>query len=138
MARLTFSAVASNNRVMRIFGEKIELRVEDAWNYGSKITMRGRPEISEAHSVERVMPLVRRPPEFSPKLATPMDFSRGISELDSAVRDRKVGRLSNRFSLHVDEVTQAIVRAAAEGKKISIESTCPKMEPMDWAHSSPG
>ena len=149
VARLTCSIVAPHDHSLRIVGDEGVLSVDDCWDYGSAVHLRGRSRLArkaeKAHLAgpplrlgSRRLPLLRRPSfRYRARGANRMDFCRGVAELAEAVAGGRPSRLSSRFSLHINEIVLAIHDPARMGSPRRILTSAGPMEPMPWAAPSP-
>lgn len=141
VARLTCSIFAPHDHALRLVGDEGVLRVEECWDYGSRVELGKRTRLGlKAEKRPRLARLVGLGPRALKLLRKPgfglrapganqMDYARGIAEMADAVRERRPCRLSARFSLHVNEVVLAI----QDGLTGPIASTFEPMAPMPWA-----
>lgn len=118
VARLTCSIVAPHDHSLRVIGDQGVLAVKECWNYASPVTLvplfPPRPPKRRRFSWGRAapqpspdLPLVR-PARFDYQGHYAMDFSRGVSELASAITEGRPSKLGGRFALHINEVVLAI------------------------------
>jgi hypothetical protein len=63
-----------------------------------------------------------------------MDFARGVAELAEAVREGRPSRISERYSLHVNEMVIAIDQARDTAAPYTMTTTFDPIAPMPWAH----
>lgn len=130
VARLTCSIIAAKNHSMQIFGDDAVLTIEDAWDYGSCLSISPR----QMPSTPKPVPLARKfKSVHAHDPAHSMDFSRGIAELADAIQKQRPCRLSADFCLHVDEISHAIDSPQPNGGTYQLQSSCRSMAPMDWA-----
>ncbi len=137
VARLTCSIVAPHDHTLRIVGDDGYLATHDCWFYRSPV-----------HS--RRMMTIRRKTLFTPwktrhPLVGPvrsryryrgsqqMDFARGVVELADSIRENRACRLSERYSLHTNELVIAIDHARATAMPYEMTTTFPAIDPMPWA-----
>ena len=57
----------------------------------------------------------------------------GVVDMAEAIRDDRPHRASGQLAYHVLEVLEGLQRSSDEGRKIAIESTCERPEPMEMA-----
>jgi len=132
-ARLTCSIVASRDRKLRIFGDRAEIMVSEAWDFGARVQCRSRPEMDLGGKGFVPFPLLRRPPEKPAEMPNNIDFCRGISELAEAICEKRPCRLSADFGVHIDEICEMISSRSNMGSPLVPTTTFEPMEPMDWA-----
>lgn len=136
-ARLTCSIVASHNHSLRIFGDEGILCTDDCWNYRSPvyikrmITIRRRTLLIPGR--ERLSLLHAENGRARYSRSSKIDFCRGISEMASAISERRACRLSARYSLHTNEVELAIQHSREAGSPYTVSTTFDPIEPMSWA-----
>jgi predicted dehydrogenase len=132
-ARLTCSIVASRERELRVFGDRAEMTVSDAWDFGARVQYRKRPEADFDGKGFMPFPLLRQPAEKLPDMPNNIDFCRGISELAEAILEKRPCRLSADFGVHIDEICEMISSRGNMGSALVPTTTFEAMEPMDWA-----
>lgn len=150
IARLTCSVVAPPDRSLRIIGDEGILVIGDCWDYGSPVYLQRRtpftvrlekkfPLLSRVNGIGRRRCRLVRPARFKYKClgATRMDFARGVAELASSIRERRLCRLSAAFSLHVNEIVLAIEAAAPSGRA-TLKTSFEAPTPMPWGVSISG
>lgn len=139
VARLTCSTVAPEDHSLRIVGDEGVLSVSECWDYGARVTVRKRTEMSDSVpqylTEPQPLPLVR-PADYAFRYERynghDMDFARGIADLAEAVRGGASPRLTARHALHVLEITLAI--ASSDGATHTVLQTkFDELEPMAWA-----
>jgi hypothetical protein len=137
VARLTCSIIAPHDHTLRIFGDEGILSTHDCWYYQSPvsiqrpITIRRKTFMSPWKSR---YPLVGKTGErYRYRGSQQMDFARGVAELSAAIRENRPCRLSERFSLHTNELVIAIDRARDSGAPYTMTTTFDPIEPMPWA-----
>ncbi len=137
VARLTCSIVGEHDHRLRVFCEKGILGVHDTWHYRSKVWQRKYFNIRRKTILS---PWRSRIPlcDSGAKLvryggSSCMDFCRGPAEIANALKEKRNCRLSNDFSLHVNEISLAISDAREFGLTKKLESSFSPMEPMPWA-----
>lgn len=151
VARLTCSIVAPHDHSLRVIGDKGVLKVDECWHYGEPVTYTPfTPTAFRAaqYRIIRNNPLLRWQFGLSPKkiafarnpglkkkfTRNYMDYARGIDELASSIEEQRECRLSPELALHVNEISSAITGNGGENRGFyRLESSCGKMEPMDWA-----
>ena len=57
----------------------------------------------------------------------------GVVDMAEAIRDERPHRASGQLAYHVLEVREGLQRSSDEGRKIALESTCDRPEPMEMA-----
>jgi predicted dehydrogenase len=141
-ARLTCSIIAPHDHSLRVFGDEGILSVEECWNYGSPVYIKRLTKLAmwaDKYKLLRSLPglaatrypLVKKSDFKHRYQATHvMDFSRGVNELVRAVREKKPGRLSARFSLHVNEIVLAMQHPDKMGYHRVLTSTFDPSEAM--------
>jgi predicted dehydrogenase len=135
VARLTCSIVAPLDHSMRIFGDGGILEVDRSWDNDAPVRLRRR------HVVRRRLinsPLPRRlklagatHPKVKRWGAAAMNFALGPAEMLSSLAEARHTRLTQRFALHLTEVTLAIQNAC--GAQL-MRTRCEPIEPMPWAN----
>lgn len=146
VARLTCSLYAPQDRGIRLIGDGGILHVEDAWDFGSGVTLHKRNKLgvkAEHHpKLGKVLPGLRprslglvQKPSFKWRLrnANKIDFARGVAEAARAAEEGRACRLSARFALHVNELALATQHPEALGCPRELKTTFDPMEPMPWA-----
>jgi predicted dehydrogenase len=137
VARLTCSIVAPHDHSIRIVGDDGVLLTEDCWNYRSPVYSRRLMRIRRRtflNPIRRLHRLAQAPfGKAKTKGAQRMDFARGPAEIASAIAERRKPRLSNEFSLHVNELALAIHHAGTHSATYRMTTTFEPMEPMEWA-----
>ncbi len=163
VARLTVGLAGREDRTMTLFGETGVLHVENAWDYASRIRLKPRrwnedslrtpaqkfwfrvwrklkrhlpflewfEKLPNPHG--EIYPPVREVPAFDWEMGLHMDFSRGIQEMADAIDEKRASRLSNAFSLHVNELSLAIHHARKYGQPYEMTTTFEPIAPMPWA-----
>ena len=142
IARITCSIYGTRDHSLRIFGDDGVLSVPECWDYGAPVFLDRRipkswrenhPRRAKALGIGRPgVPLVRRSNFISySNGGHRMDFSRGIAELASAVKEDRQPRMSARWSLHVNEVALAL--SSASGTGCQMHTTFEPIAPMPWA-----
>jgi predicted dehydrogenase len=134
-ARLTCSIIAPHDHSLRVFGDEGVLSIEECWNYGSPVYIKRLTKLAmwaDKYKLVRSLPglaakrypLVKKSDFKHRYNAThAMDFSRGVSELACAVREKRPSRLSARFSLHVNEIVLAMQHPQRMGHHRVLTST---------------
>jgi len=145
VARLTCSIIAAHDHSLRIFGEGGTLRVKEAWDFASPVTLSRwnrftfradkRPILARLAGLgPKKVPLVRRPAIRSDMPGgNRLDFCRGVAELAESIRDGRPCRISPRFSLHVNEIVLTLQEPSKMGSPRKLSTTFEPMEPMPWA-----
>jgi len=139
VARLTCSIVAPHDHSLQVIGDLGVLYTDECWDYRSPVYSRKRKVIRSRVFLNPVrkrhtLPSTPYKTIRKAKGQASMDFSRGPAELASAIKNNRPCRLSNEFSLHVNEITLAINTAQATGEPFyKMTTTCGAIEPMDWA-----
>ncbi len=145
VARLTCSIFGAHDHSLRIFGDAGTLSIDECWDYGAPVSLQKRTKLglrAEKHPrlarlvglAPKRVPLVREPQfAFKTKGANRMDFARGIAELAAAVQERRMSRLSARFSLHVNEIVLSIQNPKQMGSPRTLTSTFEPIQPQVWA-----
>jgi predicted dehydrogenase len=137
VARLTCSILAPHDHSLRIVGDAGVLSTEDAWFFNSPVQSRSMLSVGRKAFMSPFRTrhrLLRRPPSFPYRGAQQIDFSLGIAEMASAIRDARRSRLPADFCLHNNELALAIhhgTRQAAMPYRPS--TTFEPLEPMPWA-----
>ncbi len=146
VARMTCSIVAPRNHALQIIGDEGVLTTEDAWDYASPVTLRGRTPKTPEYWHQRMLrqfkpriadeyPLVRQS-DFHLRYANAgqrMDQARGVAELASAIEERRPCRLSTAFSVHCTEIALAMHEGGGLHHAKEMTTTCEAMAPMLWA-----
>ncbi|MDG3008129.1 Gfo/Idh/MocA family protein [Paludisphaera mucosa] len=137
VARLTCSIVAPHDHTLRIVGDGGVLSTHDCWFYRSPVKIQ-RPITIRRRTLmapwKTRYPLVgAKAGRYKYRGAQQMDFARGVAETAEAVRQGRPGRLSGRFSLHVNEMVIAIDRARASAAPYAMTTTFDPVAPMPWA-----
>lgn len=136
VARLTCGIVAPHDHTLRIIGDDGIMGIHDCWYYGDPVYIRRMMRIRRKvfmSPLKQKYPLVRKPAGFSYKGAQQMDFSRGVSEMASAITENRPSRISTRFSLHNNELVLAIQGALETSSTYKMTTTFDPVEPMPWA-----
>jgi len=136
VARLTCSIVAPHDHTLRIVGDDGVLSTHDCWFYRSpvKIQRPFRIRRRTLMSPKRRLPLVGlKKGRYKYRGAQQMDFARGVAETAEAIAQGRPGRLSGRYSLHVNEMVIAIDRAGASASPYRMTTTFDPIAPMPWA-----
>ncbi|MEQ1839218.1 MAG: Gfo/Idh/MocA family oxidoreductase [Verrucomicrobiales bacterium] len=133
VARLTCSIVASRDRQLRIFGDGAEIIVPDAWDFGTRLKFRKRPELEGGETKYFPIPLLKPAPVKPEEMSNNIDFCRGIAELGEAISEKRPCRLSADFAVHIDELCQLITSSKTGSSTLKLTTTCEPMVPMDWA-----
>jgi predicted dehydrogenase len=145
VARLTSSIIAPEDRSLRIIGDEGVLRVDDCWDYGSRVALQRRtplllrvekksPRLARLVG-ERRLRLARRPRFEYDRHSEPMDFARGMAEMADAIAEARPCRLSARYALHINEIVLAIQNPRELGGRQEMTSSFAPIEPMPWAAS---
>jgi predicted dehydrogenase len=93
----------------------------------TRITRRHLARVQSELSATRTITLVRPAPATG--LHSNMDFARGVAECADAATERRAGRLSGAFALHVLECTLAL----RESGQTKLRTSCESFVPMPWA-----
>jgi len=145
VARLTCGIIASHDHSLRVFGDRGTLRVKEAWDFASPVTLSPwnrytfhadkRPILARMVGLgPRKVPLVRRPEVRSDMPGgNRLDFCRGVAELAESIRDGRPCRISPRFSLHVNEIVLTLQEPDRMGSPRKLSTSFDPMEPMPWA-----
>ncbi|MCA9211489.1 MAG: Gfo/Idh/MocA family oxidoreductase [Planctomycetales bacterium] len=137
VARLTCSILAPHDHTLRIVGDKGVLYTEDSWLYKSPVYSRKMVTIRRKtflNPIKTRYRLAKAPyPEAKTKGSQSMDFSRGPAEVAAAIREGRPCRLSNHYSLHVNELALAIHYAREQGSVYEMTTSFEPIAPMDWA-----
>ena len=137
VARLTCSILAPHDHSLTIVGDDGILGTEDSWDYESPVwskkqfTVRRRTMFTP---YKRKHKLAESPyPKPQTQGSQNMDFARGPAELAASIREGRPSRMSNAFSLHVNEIALAIHWARENGWHQEMTTTFDEVAPMDWA-----
>lgn len=160
VARLTCSWIAQPNRSLRIFGDRGVLWTNDIWRpqcpvYLKRyVTLGSRMKLSP---LKKRCPLARPQPlticrrarnlihVLQPRaifragrarirhLSKRMDFCLGVVELEEAIKEGRLPRLSAEFCLHTTEVVLAIHNAFSTGLTYKVKTSFRSIDPMPWA-----
>ena len=137
VARLTCSILAPHDHSLMIAGDEGILGTHDSWDYRSPVWSRKLMTIRRKtllNPVKKRHKLAEAPyDKAETKGSQDMDFMRGPSELAAAVSAGRPCRISNAFSLHVNEIALAIHWARENGCHQEMTTTFDPIEPMDWA-----
>ncbi len=145
VARITNSIVASHDHSMRVFGDGGVLRVDDAWDFGSRIHLdrwskwsfraRRYPRRRRLLGLAgRSFPLVRRANiRHRPPSSNLIDYGRGVAEFAESIRDRRPCRLGTDFSLHINEIVLSLQDPGAMGCPRRLTTSFEPIAPMPWA-----
>ena len=145
VARLTCSIIASHDHSLRIFGDSGTLRVKEAWDFASPVTLSRwnkytfradkRPILARLVGLgPKKVPLVRKVAIRSDMPGgNRLDFCRGVAELAESIRDERPCRISPRFSLHVNEIVLTLQDPATMGSPRRLTTTFDPIDPMPWA-----
>jgi len=145
VARLTCSIIAAHDHSLRIFGDGGTLRVHEAWDFASPVTISRwnkytfraakRPILARLVGLgPKTIPLVRRPDVRSDMPGgNRLDFCRGVVDLVESIRDHRPCRISPRFSLHVNEIVLTLQEPGKMGSPRQLTTTFEPVEPMPWA-----
>ena len=155
VARLTCGIVAEHDHRLRIYGHKGILAIEECWNYGSPVKVHhynSKAFVGWKYPYVRrnglfrflykmrwkTLDFVRKPDRRTrwqgrrPALYF-MDFARGVSELASAVREKRTCLITPQLSLHVNELTLAIQSGGGESGTYKMKTRCGPVSPASWA-----
>ncbi len=150
VARLTCSVVAPHDHSVRIIGDKGVLTTNEAWHFESPVYLHAYSRLRfqaekypylRSNIMTRMLfklqkyplPLVRNIAWKKAMNHDYMDYARGIAELASAIREQRPSRLSDEFSLHVNEVVLAIQNAGPHSTTYEVTTQFEEMTPMPWA-----
>ena len=145
VARLTCGIIASHDHSLRIFGDAGTLRVKEAWNFASPVTLSRwnkytfradkRPILARLVGLgPKKVPLVRRVAIRSDMPGgNRLDFCRGVAELAESIQEARPCRISPRFSLHVNEIVLTLQDPLTMGSPRRLTTTFDPVEPMPWA-----
>ncbi len=145
VARLTCSIIAAHDHSLRIFGDAGTLRVHEAWDFASPITLSRwnkytfradkRPILARLVGLgPKKVPLVRQPTIRSDMPGgNRLDFCRGIVDLIESIEQGRPCRISPRFSLHVNEIVLTLQAPEVMGSPRQLTTTFDPVEPMPWA-----
>lgn len=137
VARLTCSIIAPHDHTLRIIGDQGVLGTHDCWYYRSPvyiqrpITIRRKTIMSPFKTRCRLVGEDKG--RYRYRGAQQMDFARGVVELAAAVREGRPSRLSERYSLHVNEMVVAIDQARDTATPYKMTTTFDPIAPMPWA-----
>jgi predicted dehydrogenase len=144
-ARLTCSIIGPHDHSLRLFGDEGTLTLKECWDFGSPIYLRRwtpwtfraerYPTLARLMGLgPRRLPLVQRPDfRYSVPGTNRIDFSRGVAELVSAIRDRRPCRISPKFSLHTNEIVLTLQHPREMGSPRRLTTRFDPMPPMPWA-----
>lgn len=137
VARLTCTILAPHDHTLRIVGDKGVLYTEDSWLYKSKVYSRKMMKIRRRvflSPLKKRYPLAKAPyPDAKTKGSQSMDFARGPAEVAESIRLGRACRLSNEYSLHVNELALAIHNAKENPGLYKMTTSFEPIEPMSWA-----
>lgn len=136
VARLTCSLVAYHDHSLRIFGDDGIVSIKDCWYYDDPVYIQRMLRIRRKvllNPWKKKYPLVRKPPILQSGGAQKMDFCRGVVEVAEAIAQKRPNRLSRDFSLHNNELVNAISYALETGSAYKLTTTFEPVQPMDWA-----
>lgn len=137
VTRLTCSIVAPHDHQIRVIGDDGVLSCKAAWNNSAKIQFAKRMTIRRKLMESPLKKRIKLAGPTHPKVerwgAAEMNFMLGPAEMLEAIKQGRVPRISNDFSLHLTEVTLAIQNAGERSGAQSMQTTCTPMEPMPWA-----
>ena len=131
VARLTCSLIAHHDHQLRIFGDEGILWTPDVWDYRSPVYYRHFLTIRRRMILNPLRRKCRLLGKENP-MPGPADFARGPAELAAAITEHRPCRLSERFSLHVTELSLALQNARESGL-YRMTTTFDPVEPMPWA-----
>jgi predicted dehydrogenase len=137
VARLTCGIIAPHDHTLRIIGDEGVLGTHDCWYYRSPvyiqrpITIRRKTIMSPFKTSCRLVGESKG--RYRYRGAQQMDFARGVAELAEAVREQRPCRLSERYSLHVNEMVVAIDQARDTAAPYKMTTTFDPIAPMPWA-----
>jgi predicted dehydrogenase len=138
VARLTCSIIAPHDHTLRIFGDQGILSTQDCWYYRSPVliqrpmTIRRKTFMSPWKTQFRLVGSSGG--RYRYRGSQQMDFARGVAELAASIRERRPCRLSERYSLHTNELVIAIDHARETGSAYAMTTTFDPIEPMPWAN----
>jgi len=150
IARLTCSITAPHDHSIKVVGEKGVLSVEECWHYADPVRfkpfssiafraaqygfIRNNPLLRPFFGLNaRKLPFVKKPGFKKKFIRNYMDYARGVAELASSIREDRICRLSPELALHINEIVGAIHEASKTGGMHIMKTSCPPIEPMDWA-----
>jgi len=139
VARLTCGIVAPHDHSLRIIGDEGILCTDDCWYYQSPVYIKRMLTIRRKTFIspwKKKYPLVRKPgSQAQTKGSQSMDFCRGVSEMATAIAERRPCRLSTRYSLHINEIVLAIQNSLETGCSYKVTSSFEALQPMPCALS---
>ena len=135
VARLTCSIIAPHDHRMRVIGDKGIIEIKECWDNNSAVHIRRRHVFRRSLKNSPFTKRLKINGPTHPKVrrwgAAAMNFALGPAEMLQALNESRPSRMSAGFALHLTEVVLAIQNAnGAE----TMQTTCPPMEPMPWAH----
>lgn len=137
VARLTCSILAPHDHSLTIVGDEGILCTDDSWDYRSPVWSRKMMTIRRRtllNPIKKKHPLAESPHgKAETKGSQDMDFMRGPAEVASAVQEGRPCRVSNEFSLHVNEIALAIHHTREQGCHRELTTTFTPIAPMPWA-----
>ena len=137
VARLTCSIIAPHDHTLRIIGDEGVLGTHDCWYYRSPVYIRRPITIRRKTIMSPFKTPCRLVGEgkgrYRYRGAQQMDFARGVVELAEAVREGRPSRISERYSLHVNEMVVAIDQARDTAAPYTMTTTFDPIAPMPWA-----
>jgi predicted dehydrogenase len=133
VARLTCSIIAPHDHSLRIIGDEGVLSARDCWYYRSPVSIQRPITIRRKTFMspwKTRYPLVgERRGRYRYRGAQQMDFARGVAELAASIREGRPCLLSERYSLHANELVIAIDQARATGAPYTVTTTFDPIEP---------
>ena len=136
VARLTCSIIAPHDHTLRIIGDDGVLSTRDCWYYRSPVHIRRQVTIRRKTFMapwKSRYPLIGSSRSHGYGGAQQMDFARGVAELASSIQEKRPCRLSERYSLHTNEMVIAIDHSHATGVPYTMTTTFDPIQPMPWA-----
>jgi len=137
VTRLTCSIAAPHDQRIRVIGDDGVLQLKQAWNNAAPVKYHRRLRIRRRlleHPLGRRIKLAQPThPKVGRWGAAAMNFALGPVEVLTAIAENRLCRLSNAYSLHLNEVTLAIQNADEDAGAQIMTTRCERMEPMPWA-----
>jgi predicted dehydrogenase len=138
VVRLTCSIIAPHDHTLRIIGDEGVLGTHDCWYYRSPVyiwrlvTIRRKTFMTPWKTR---YPLVGKgQARYRNRGSQQMEYARGVAELAASIREHRPCRLSERYSLHTNELVIAIDRARETAAPYTLTTTFDPIEPMPWAN----
>ncbi|ELS00099.1 Gfo/Idh/MocA family protein [Gloeocapsa sp. PCC 73106] len=136
VARLTCSIVAPHDHSLKIIGDQGILSIKDCWYYDDPVYIQRMLRIRRKvflNPWKQKYPLVRKSPKLQSGGAQRMDFCRGVVEMAESISQKRPNRLSRDFSLHNNELVNAITSSLETGSAYQLTTSFEPISPMDWA-----